>query len=68
MENLTSRPLDIRDLRGAGGIRPDYDHKTLRSTPVWDGAENLEGRGVGGELGVAGGERVAWRAADKPPE
>ena len=22
--------LDIRDLRGAGGVLPDYDHKLLR--------------------------------------
>lgn len=25
------RRPDVRDLRGAGGIRPDYDHKGLRT-------------------------------------
>lgn len=25
------RRLDVRDLRGSGGIRPDYDHKRLRN-------------------------------------
>ncbi len=24
------RRLDVRELRGTGGIRPDYDHKRLR--------------------------------------
>lgn len=24
------RRLDVRDLKGTGGIRPDYDHKKLR--------------------------------------
>jgi Arc/MetJ family transcription regulator len=24
------RRLDVRDLQGTGGIRPDYDHKSLR--------------------------------------
>ncbi|MFY9820447.1 MAG: hypothetical protein WAM82_03640 [Thermoanaerobaculia bacterium] len=28
---LQSERLDIRDLRGAGGIRPDYDYKALRA-------------------------------------
>ena len=28
---LQSEPLDMRDLRGAGGIRPDYDYKALRT-------------------------------------
>lgn len=31
-ELIASRKrLDIRDLRGAGGIRPDYDYKKLRN-------------------------------------
>jgi hypothetical protein len=25
-----SRPSDLRELRGSGGIRPDYDYKSLR--------------------------------------
>lgn len=25
------RRLDVRELRGAGGIRPDYDYKRLRT-------------------------------------
>jgi hypothetical protein len=28
---LPSERLDIRDLRGSGGIRPDYDYKALRA-------------------------------------
>lgn len=24
------RRMDLRELRGSGGIAPDYDHKTLR--------------------------------------
>ncbi len=28
---VPSERLDIRDLRGSGGIRPDYDHKALRT-------------------------------------
>ncbi|HEV7504877.1 MAG TPA: hypothetical protein VGS07_08205 [Thermoanaerobaculia bacterium] len=28
---VQSERLDIRDLRGAGGIRPDYDYKALRT-------------------------------------
>ncbi len=27
----TGERLDIRDLRGVGGIRSDYDHKALRT-------------------------------------
>lgn len=31
-ELIASRKrLDMRDLRGAGGIRPDYDYKKLRN-------------------------------------
>jgi hypothetical protein len=29
--SLRSKRLDIRELRGFGGIRPDYDHKALRT-------------------------------------
>lgn len=26
-----TRPSELRELRGRGGIRPDYDYKSLRS-------------------------------------